>query len=82
MENIQRVGPVLSPRVSDALYSQLAVWVSRKAASDWALAHSQPKGDVFKILAGSANMSFTQWIIRDASGMALTDTAVRVAEAE
>jgi hypothetical protein len=74
------VGPIQSPRVEDSLYRQLAVWSTKKAAAEWAVAHGWTARDVFKILAGTQNMTFTQWALRDAAGMALTEAGYRQLE--
>ena len=76
---MQTVGPILTPRLDAAIYAAVAVWVTKKAAGEWATSHGLPASDVYRISAGSVNMSFTQWIIRNAAGMALTEAAVREA---
>lgn len=70
---MKTVGPILSPVLDATTYSQVAVWNTRKSAVDWAILHGWKARDAFRINAGSRNMSFTQWILRDASGFALTE---------
>ncbi len=67
--------------IPPANYHAIAVWATKTAAEKWAVAHSWSKRDVCAIKAGSRNMPFRQWILRDAAGFALTEAGFRSAEA-
>lgn len=74
------IGPVLTPRMPYEHYRLAAVWNTKTAAQQWAIANGWKARDAFGIKAGTENMPFTQWVLRDPSGMVLTEHGYRQIE--